>query len=110
MTAIAAGYAEDYGRLHRDKDMWMKGLNAKVVVLIYVKESPRFKNPHTAYEDIEDVDVELARMQQNMWKVTQRNIEQGSYGPVEYRNNRSGRSVMLALKFGEWTGMILSEV
>ncbi|KAK9485169.1 hypothetical protein V1527DRAFT_409451, partial [Lipomyces starkeyi] len=85
---IEAGHSEQYGKLLRDKDMWMKGTNAQAVVLICLKESPRFKNPHTAYDLIEDVDLEMARMKQYIHKVWQRNIEQGFYGPVEYRNHR----------------------
>ncbi|KAK9349757.1 hypothetical protein V1523DRAFT_443029 [Lipomyces doorenjongii] len=71
-VAIETGHSEQYGRLLREKDMWMKGMNANAVVLIYLKESPSFKNPHTAYEE----DVEDAK-----------ELEQGFYGPVEYRNH-----------------------
>ncbi|KAK9327976.1 hypothetical protein V1520DRAFT_314022 [Lipomyces starkeyi] len=87
-VVIEAGHSEHYGKLLRDKDMWMKGMNAKAVVLICLKESPTFKNPRTAYDLIEDVDLEMARMKQHIHKVVQRNIEQGFYGPVEYRNHR----------------------
>ncbi|KAK9337641.1 hypothetical protein LIPSTDRAFT_244102 [Lipomyces starkeyi NRRL Y-11557] len=87
-VVIEAGHSEHYGRLLRDKDMWMKGMNAKTVVLICLKESPTFKNPHTAYEDFEDVDLEVVRMKQHIRKVRQTNIEQGFYGPLEYRNHR----------------------
>ncbi|KAK9372084.1 uncharacterized protein V1513DRAFT_474750 [Lipomyces chichibuensis] len=87
-VVIEAGHSEHYGRLLRDKDMWMKGMNAKAVVFICLKESPRFINPHTQYEDIKDVDLEVARMKQHIRKTLQTNIEQGFYGPVEYRNHR----------------------
>ncbi|KAK9325991.1 hypothetical protein V1517DRAFT_360083 [Lipomyces orientalis] len=84
-VVIEAGHSE-YRRLLRDKDMWMKDMNAKAVVLICFKESPRFQNPHTVYEDIEDVNLEVARMTQHIGKVQNRNIENGFYfyGSVEY--------------------------
>ncbi|KAK9374804.1 uncharacterized protein V1513DRAFT_458467 [Lipomyces chichibuensis] len=86
-VVIEAGHSEHYGKLLRDKDMWMKGMNVKAVVLICLKESPSFKNPHTAYEeDIDDVDLEVGIMKQHTHKVVQRNLEQGFCGPVEYRN------------------------
>ncbi|KAJ8102973.1 hypothetical protein POJ06DRAFT_294244 [Lipomyces tetrasporus] len=87
-VVIEAGHSEHYSRLLRDKDMWMKGTNAKAVVLICLKESLRFKNPHTAYENIEDVDLEVARMKRHIRNVRQRKTENGFYGPVEYRNHR----------------------
>ncbi|KAK9250211.1 hypothetical protein V1507DRAFT_500129 [Lipomyces tetrasporus] len=80
-VAIEAGFTENYLGLQRDKDMWIKGLDAKVVVLIFLQESPRFKSPNNRHNDIdiEHIDVELARMRQNQ--------ERGTYGPIEYRNH-----------------------
>ncbi|KAK9242249.1 hypothetical protein V1506DRAFT_556159 [Lipomyces tetrasporus] len=43
---------------------------------------------HIAYEDIDDIDLELARMGQSVAKARRRNLEQGAYGPMEHRNHR----------------------
>ncbi|KAJ8097224.1 hypothetical protein POJ06DRAFT_278718 [Lipomyces tetrasporus] len=88
-VAIEAGFTENYLGLQRDKDMWIKGLDAKVVVLIFLQESPRFKSPNNRHNDIdiEHIDVELARMRQYMLEARRRNQERGTYGPIEYRNH-----------------------
>ncbi|KAK9367395.1 hypothetical protein V1509DRAFT_659350 [Lipomyces kononenkoae] len=83
------GQSKYYRKLLCDKDLWMQGMDATAVVLICIKESPTFKNPHTAFkEDIEDVDVDVQKMKQHVDKVWQKNREKGFYGPVEYRNHR----------------------
>ncbi|KAK9491576.1 hypothetical protein V1508DRAFT_373733, partial [Lipomyces doorenjongii] len=87
-VAIEVGFSEDYPGLRRDKDMWIKGRNAKVVILVCLRESPQFKDPEIAYEDIDDVNLELARMGQTVAKAGLRNLEQGEYGPMEYRNHK----------------------
>ncbi|KAK9236188.1 hypothetical protein V1525DRAFT_427299 [Lipomyces kononenkoae] len=87
-VVVEAGHSEHYGRLLRDKDMWMKGMNAKAAVFICLEESPRFKNPHTVYEDIENVDLEVERMEQHIHKLGQRNIGKGFYGPPRFLANR----------------------
>ncbi|KAK9492796.1 hypothetical protein V1508DRAFT_128720 [Lipomyces doorenjongii] len=87
-VAIEVGFSEEHPGLRRDKDMWIKGRNAKVVILLCLRESPRFKNPEIAYDDIDDVNMELARMGQTVAKAGLRNLEQGAYGPMEYRNHR----------------------
>ncbi|KAK9344902.1 hypothetical protein V1522DRAFT_422699 [Lipomyces starkeyi] len=86
-VVIEAGHSEHYGNLLRDKDMKMKGMDVKAVVLICLKESPSFKNPPAYEEGIEYVDLEVGRMKQYILKVRQRDLEQGFYGPVEYRNH-----------------------
>ncbi|KAK9258466.1 hypothetical protein V1519DRAFT_488555 [Lipomyces tetrasporus] len=88
LVAIEVGFSKDHPGLRRYKDMWIKGYNAKVVILVCFRESPRFKNPEIAYEDIDDVDLELARMGQSVAKARRRNLEQGAYGPMEHRNHR----------------------
>ncbi|KAK9335676.1 hypothetical protein V1521DRAFT_439058 [Lipomyces starkeyi] len=55
--------------------MWIRGQYVKVVILIQLRESPQFKNPKTAYKIIEDVDLELARMQESMYEALRRNRE-----------------------------------
>ncbi|KAK9326909.1 hypothetical protein V1520DRAFT_284394 [Lipomyces starkeyi] len=87
LVAIEVGFSEDHPGLRRDRDMWIKGHNAKVVILVCLSESPSFKYPGIAYQDIEDVNVELARMRQNVAKSRPRNVEQDTYGPMEYRNH-----------------------
>ncbi|KAK9244579.1 hypothetical protein V1506DRAFT_567567 [Lipomyces tetrasporus] len=88
-VAIEAGFTENYLGLQRDIDMLIKGLDAKVVVLIFLQESPRFKSPNNRHNDIdiEHIDVELARMRQYMLEARRRNQERGTYGPIEYRNH-----------------------
>ncbi|KAK9492789.1 hypothetical protein V1508DRAFT_432626 [Lipomyces doorenjongii] len=87
-VAIETRHSKQYGRLLRDKDMWMKGMNANALVLIYFKESPSFKNPHTAYEeDVEGVDLEMGRMKPHIGKARQRNLEQASTVPLNIAIN-----------------------
>ncbi|KAK9237502.1 hypothetical protein V1525DRAFT_426236 [Lipomyces kononenkoae] len=78
LVTIESGFTEDYTGLRMDKSIWIDGMSAKVVILICLKESPRFKNPVTLYEDIEDIDVALERMRQN----------RGTYGPFEHQSHR----------------------
>ncbi|KAK9321773.1 hypothetical protein V1517DRAFT_325615 [Lipomyces orientalis] len=80
------GFSEHYAALLRDKDMWIQGHDLKAVVLICVKESPRFEKPKAAYE-IKNLDVELATMRESN-TVMQRNMEGEIYGPIEYHGHR----------------------
>ncbi|KAK9241082.1 hypothetical protein V1525DRAFT_423342 [Lipomyces kononenkoae] len=62
-VVVEAGHSEHYGRLPRDKDMWVKGMNTKAVVLMCHKESQRFKNPHTVwFEKLSESFIEVWRM------------------------------------------------
>ncbi|KAK9375633.1 uncharacterized protein V1513DRAFT_457981 [Lipomyces chichibuensis] len=69
----------------RVKDAWIQSQRAKVVVLVFLKVSPQFKNPKTAYKDVEDVDMELTRLGQLADEAVQRNRGKGPYGPIKYR-------------------------
>ncbi|KAJ8096694.1 hypothetical protein POJ06DRAFT_278824 [Lipomyces tetrasporus] len=63
---LTDGFSENRDALRRDKDMWIRGQHVPVVILVHLKESPKFHNPTTAYKNVEDVNVELARMQERM--------------------------------------------
>ncbi|KAK9244336.1 hypothetical protein V1506DRAFT_567743 [Lipomyces tetrasporus] len=82
--AIEVGFSENCDALRRDKDMWIRGQHVPVVILLHLKESPKFSNPTTAYKNVEDVNVELARMQESMYEATRRSREKGICGPFEY--------------------------
>ncbi|KAK9371677.1 uncharacterized protein V1513DRAFT_386400 [Lipomyces chichibuensis] len=83
--AVEVGFIENYKALLRDKDTWIQSQRAKVVVLVFLKESPQFKNPKAAYKDVEDVDMERTKLGQLADEVKQRNKGKGPYGPIEYR-------------------------
>ncbi|KAK9344023.1 hypothetical protein V1522DRAFT_411603 [Lipomyces starkeyi] len=86
-VVIECGVSENYRALCDDKDLWLQRLGAKVVVLICLKETPQFKNPRTAYQNIDDVIAEVERMDQHVDGNMKHNLEQGNYGPIEYRNH-----------------------
>ncbi|KAK9334365.1 hypothetical protein LIPSTDRAFT_76491 [Lipomyces starkeyi NRRL Y-11557] len=81
---IECGLSEDYKALCRDKDLWIQRLGAKVVVLLCLDEAPRFRNPRTAFQKVEDAVAEVARMDKHADKAMARNLQQGIYGPIEY--------------------------
>ncbi|KAK9357731.1 hypothetical protein V1504DRAFT_480110 [Lipomyces starkeyi] len=86
-VVIECGVSENYRDLCRDKNLWIKHLGAKAVILICLKEAPRFKNPRTAYENITDPVAEVEKMQQYAVEATKYTLEQGNYGPIEYRSH-----------------------
>ncbi|KAK9374810.1 uncharacterized protein V1513DRAFT_479156 [Lipomyces chichibuensis] len=86
-VVIECGVSEDYRALCDDKDLWLQRLGAKAVVLICLKETPRFKNPRAAYQNIDDVVAEVERMDQHVDGNMKHNLEQGKYGPSKYRNH-----------------------
>ncbi|KAK9314317.1 hypothetical protein V1522DRAFT_343419, partial [Lipomyces starkeyi] len=85
---VECGVSENYEDLCRDKNMWIQYLGAKAVILICLKEAPPFKNPRTAYEDIKDPVAEVNKMQQYAVEAMKYNLEQGHYGPIEYRSHK----------------------
>ncbi|KAK9234262.1 hypothetical protein V1525DRAFT_391615 [Lipomyces kononenkoae] len=86
-VAIERGVSENYGDLCRDKDLWIQQLGAKVVILICLKEAPRFKNPRAVYENIKDPVAEVKKMQQHALEAMKHHLERGIYGPIEYRDH-----------------------
>ncbi|KAK9235494.1 hypothetical protein V1525DRAFT_427783 [Lipomyces kononenkoae] len=76
-----------YKALCRDKDIWINLLGAKVVLLIFLKEAPRFKSPRIGYENINDPVAEIKKMEQHVVEAMKHNLKQGNYGPVEYRGH-----------------------
>ncbi|KAK9242605.1 hypothetical protein V1506DRAFT_64448 [Lipomyces tetrasporus] len=62
-VAIECGVSENYKALCRYKDLWIQELGAKVVILICIKEVPRYKSPRT-YEYTEGAIAEIENMDQ----------------------------------------------
>ncbi|KAK9250031.1 hypothetical protein V1507DRAFT_468844 [Lipomyces tetrasporus] len=88
VIAVQVGYTEAYGKLLDDKDMWINGSGANVVVLVCFKEKPRFKHPATRrYREITDWRAEKAVMSRAVGETAQLSVQQGYYGPLEYRNH-----------------------
>ncbi|KAK9236187.1 hypothetical protein V1525DRAFT_407809, partial [Lipomyces kononenkoae] len=85
-VAIECGVSENYKALCRDKDLWIQQMGAKVVVLICLNENPHYKSPRTAY-NIEDKIGEIKKMKQHAFEGMKINLEQGNYGPIEYRDH-----------------------
>ncbi|KAK9493241.1 hypothetical protein V1508DRAFT_403941 [Lipomyces doorenjongii] len=86
-VAIECGVSENYDALCRDKDLWIQHLGAKVVILICLKEVPHYRSPRTANESIEDPVAEVEKMEQYVAEAMAKNLEQGNYGPIEYRSH-----------------------
>ncbi|KAK9235031.1 hypothetical protein V1525DRAFT_435062 [Lipomyces kononenkoae] len=86
--AVEVGFIEHYRALLRDKDTWIQSQRAKVVILVFLQESPLFKNPKTAYKDVEDVDMEVTKLGQLADEALQRNSGEDPYGPIEYRGHK----------------------
>ncbi|KAK9426990.1 hypothetical protein V1505DRAFT_381642 [Lipomyces doorenjongii] len=86
-VAIECGFSENYKALCRDKDLWIQQLGAKAVILICLNESPRYKSPRTAYENIEDAATAVKNMVKYVAKAMANVLEQGNYGPIEYRSH-----------------------
>ncbi|KAK9237715.1 hypothetical protein V1525DRAFT_359966 [Lipomyces kononenkoae] len=86
-VAFECGLSEDYKALCRDKDLWIRHMGAKVVVLICLKEKPHYRSPPTASDNAEDMRAEVDKMEQHVAEVLGKNIGQNSYGPLEYRGH-----------------------
>ncbi|KAK9428436.1 hypothetical protein V1505DRAFT_357827 [Lipomyces doorenjongii] len=88
LIALEVGYSEVYDKLLDDKDMWIDGKGANVVILVCLKERPRFKSPATApYRDITDWRAEMAAMSRTVGEPSQSNIQQGYYGLLAYKGH-----------------------
>ncbi|KAK9387646.1 hypothetical protein V1515DRAFT_599769 [Lipomyces mesembrius] len=61
-VVVEVGASERYKKLCRDKDIWIHGLGVKVFILVCVNESPQLKMPSAEYDDIEDLEAEIALM------------------------------------------------
>ncbi|KAK9316462.1 hypothetical protein V1522DRAFT_374041 [Lipomyces starkeyi] len=88
MIAIEVGISQSYKSLCDAKDMWINGHHVKVCVLVCLNESPRFNNPTTAYDSIEDVRTEMATMKQSVAEQMREYKSRGYYGPIVYRRHR----------------------
>ncbi|KAK9384921.1 hypothetical protein V1515DRAFT_617719 [Lipomyces mesembrius] len=86
-VVIECRVGENYKALCRDKDLWIQHLGAKAVVIICFKEAPQFKTAGTALENINDVVTEVKIMEQHAARAMARSLEEGRYGPIEYRNH-----------------------
>ncbi|KAK9433082.1 hypothetical protein V1505DRAFT_397801 [Lipomyces doorenjongii] len=88
MIAIEVGYSQDYTALCRNKDQWVEGQLVKVCVLVYLDESPRFRNPRTLNESVGDVSAEMEEMGRSMAESVIRDYSRGYYGSIEYRGHK----------------------
>ncbi|KAK9245616.1 hypothetical protein V1506DRAFT_506399 [Lipomyces tetrasporus] len=61
-VAFEVGFSENHESLLDNKDDWIQGCHAKACVLIFLAESPRFRNPTDPFENIADVEAEEAAM------------------------------------------------
>ncbi|KAK9357119.1 hypothetical protein V1504DRAFT_399150 [Lipomyces starkeyi] len=86
--AIEVGLSQSYKSLCDAKDMWINGHHVKVCILVCINESPRFKTPTSAYDDIEDVRTEIAIMRQSAVEPMGWYESHGYYGPIFYRGHR----------------------
>ncbi|KAK9372299.1 uncharacterized protein V1513DRAFT_460720 [Lipomyces chichibuensis] len=75
--AVEVGFIEHCKAFLRVKDAWIQSQRANVVIL----------NPKTAYEAVEDVDMELTRLGQLADEAVQRNRGKGPYRPIKYRGH-----------------------
>ncbi|KAK9491204.1 hypothetical protein V1508DRAFT_405764 [Lipomyces doorenjongii] len=88
LIALEVGYSEVYDKLLDDKDMWIDGKGANAVILVCLKERPRYKSPATApYRDITDWRAEMAAMSRTIGETSQSNIQQGYYGLLGYNGH-----------------------
>ncbi|KAK9372336.1 uncharacterized protein V1513DRAFT_474074 [Lipomyces chichibuensis] len=81
--AIEVALSQSYKSLCDAKDMWIIGHHVKVCILVCINESPRFNNPTSAYDNIENVRTEMAIMGQSVAEL----MEHGYYGPIFYREH-----------------------
>ncbi|KAJ8096584.1 hypothetical protein POJ06DRAFT_263929 [Lipomyces tetrasporus] len=86
-VTIECGVNENYSALCRDKNLWINQLGAKAVILICLKEVPRFQNPPTAYAYIKDAAAEADNMAEHGADAMAHNLKRGNYGPIEYRGH-----------------------
>ncbi|KAK9371766.1 uncharacterized protein V1513DRAFT_454591 [Lipomyces chichibuensis] len=86
--AIEVGFSQSYKSLCDAKDMWINGHDVKVCILVCINESPRFKNPTSAYDDIEDVQTEIATMRHSAEEPMGWYESHRYYGPIFYRGHR----------------------
>ncbi|KAK9326820.1 hypothetical protein V1520DRAFT_358597 [Lipomyces starkeyi] len=86
--AIEVGLSQSYKSLCDAKDMWISGHHVKVCILVCINESPRVKNPTCAYDDIENVRIEMATMGQSVAEPMEWYTSHGYYGPIFYRGHR----------------------
>ncbi|KAK9385884.1 hypothetical protein V1515DRAFT_617014 [Lipomyces mesembrius] len=77
--AIEVGLSQSYKSLCDAKD---------ILILVCMDESPRFKNPTCAYDDIENVRTKMATMGQSVAEQIEWYTSHGYYGQIFYRGHR----------------------
>ncbi|KAK9482950.1 hypothetical protein V1527DRAFT_414308 [Lipomyces starkeyi] len=85
---VEVGASERYRKLCRDKDIWIHGLGVKVFILVCVNESPQFKMPSAEYDDIEDLEAEIALMDESMGATLELNLLLDCIAPFVYRRHK----------------------
>ncbi|KAK9328044.1 hypothetical protein V1520DRAFT_347181 [Lipomyces starkeyi] len=86
--AIEVGFSQSYKSICDAKDMWINGHHVKVCILVCINESPRFKNPTSTYDDIENVRTDMAIMGQSVAEPMEWYTSHGYFGPILYRGHR----------------------
>ncbi|KAK9327746.1 hypothetical protein V1520DRAFT_393654 [Lipomyces starkeyi] len=86
--AIEVGISQSYKSLCDAKDMWINGHHVNICIWVCINELPRFKNPTTAHDNIEDVQAEMATMAQSTAEPMRWYVSQGYYGPICYRRHK----------------------
>ncbi|KAK9489047.1 hypothetical protein V1508DRAFT_443040 [Lipomyces doorenjongii] len=89
-VVVEVGASERYKKLCRDKDIWIHGLGVKVLILACVNESPQFKVPSAEYDDIQDLEAEIALMDESMAATLESNLLLNRIAPFVYRSHKWG--------------------
>ncbi|KAK9427111.1 hypothetical protein V1505DRAFT_381266 [Lipomyces doorenjongii] len=100
-VVVEVGASERYKKLCRDKDIWIHGLGVKVFILGCVNESPQFKMPSAEYDDIQDLEAEIALMDESMAATLESNLLLNRIAPFVYRRHKWGGQLRTAF-FEVW--------
>ncbi|KAK9335377.1 hypothetical protein V1521DRAFT_92630 [Lipomyces starkeyi] len=87
-VVFEVGASERYKKLCRDKEIWIHGLGVKVFILVCINESPQFKMPSAEYDDIQDLEAEIALMDESMTATLEWNLLLHGIDPFVYRRHK----------------------
>ncbi|KAK9327578.1 hypothetical protein V1520DRAFT_348455 [Lipomyces starkeyi] len=87
-VVFEVGASERYKKLCRDKEIWIHGLGVKVFILVCINESPQFKMPSAEYDDIQDLEAEIALMDESMTATLESNLLLHGIDPFVYRRHK----------------------
>ncbi|KAK9344903.1 hypothetical protein V1522DRAFT_383687 [Lipomyces starkeyi] len=86
-VVVEVGASERYQKLCRDKDIWIHGLGVKVFILMCINESPQFKMPYAEYDGSQDLEAEIALMDESVTATLQLNLLLNRIAPFIYRRH-----------------------